>query len=176
MYVSTHVWAPDSRLSALGFGLWALGFRLRGLGFGLWALGMTVVTDRLLLQGAAVVSRDHRKLRAFEFADNLILRTTSVPVSAEFPDDEKLGLQAQLRRAAVSIATNIVEGSARRTTREYVQFLNIATGSAAEVQYLLELAYRLKFLSAGDFKEVLEQCTELLKCLKSLVNALGKEP
>jgi four helix bundle protein len=58
-----------------------------------------------------------------------------------FPPEERFGRQMELRRPAVSAANNIVEGSARRTTREYLNFLNISIGSSAEVWYLLSVSF-----------------------------------
>jgi four helix bundle protein len=70
------------------------------------------------------MSRDHRKLRVFASGDELVLEIYQA--TQRFPRSEQFGLQAQLRRAAISVATNIVEGSARRSAREYGNFLNIA--------------------------------------------------
>jgi four helix bundle protein len=89
--------------------------------------------------------RDHRKLRAFELAGQLALeiyRATEI-----FPKQEVFGLTSQLRRAAVSIASNIVEGCARASEADYLRFLDMAYGSAREVEYQLSLAFRLGYLS-----------------------------
>jgi len=94
------------------------------------------------------MSRDHRKLRVFAMADELVLRVYHL--TKRLPHGERFGLRTQLRRAAVSVATNIVEGCARTSTREYAHFLNIAFGSAAEAQYLLLLASRLQFVPEHD--------------------------
>jgi four helix bundle protein len=82
----------------------------------------------------------------FVWADELVLEIYQA--TQRFPRSEQFGLQAQLRRAAISVATNIVEGSARRSAREYGNFLNIALGSASEARYLVDLSGRLRFLAA----------------------------
>ncbi len=116
------------------------------------------------------MSRDHRKLRIFVRADELLLQVYRI--SARLPPDERFGVQRQLRRAAVSVATNIVEGSARRTQREYVNFLNIALGSCAEVGYLIDVVVRLGLLRAEDCADVSSGYAELLRSLRATVNAL----
>src|SRR5512145_2784325 len=94
------------------------------------------------------MARDHRRLRAFNEAHQLILAIYKETQS--FPRDEWFGMRAQIRRAAVSIASNLVEGSARRGGREYVHFVNVSRGSAAEVVYLITLASELGYLSAAS--------------------------
>jgi four helix bundle protein len=67
-----------------------------------------------------------------------------------FPKTEQFGLTSQLRRAAASVATNLAEGSKRRTRLEFARFLNIAKGSLAEVEYLVILSRDLRFLPQAD--------------------------
>lgn len=72
----------------------------------------------------------------------------------DFPQEEKYSLTSQLRRAALSIPINIVEGYARYSKKELKHFLNIALGSLAETEYLLELSNRLGYFKEGDYQEL----------------------
>ena len=107
-------------------------------------------------------------------ADHLV--TQVYHATAHFPSAERFALQAQLRRAAVSVASNIVEGSARRSTPEYLNFLNIAAGSAAESGYQVELAERLGFFSEADRQSLASNYTELAGQLQALIRALSTRP
>jgi four helix bundle protein len=89
------------------------------------------------------MARDHRKLRVFADAHQLTLLIYKH--TRHFPRDEWYVTRLQMRKAAVSVPSNLVEGSARRTTREYVNFLNISRASAAELNYLIDLTAELSF-------------------------------
>ena len=113
--------------------------------------------------------RDHRKLKAFELADALVLEVYRATKS--FPKDELYGLTSQLRRAAVSVPTNIVEGCGRGTPKEYLHFLRVAFASLREVGYLLDLAHRLGYLSAEHNESLQEQYDATARTLGALVQS-----
>lgn len=89
-----------------------------------------------------------------------------------FPPGEEFGLKSQLRRAAVSIATNIVEGCARSTARDFRRFLCIAMASASEVRYLVGLSTRLGFLPESDLSS---QSDQLVRALQGLMSSLERK-
>jgi four helix bundle protein len=114
--------------------------------------------------------RDHTKLKAFALADRLALAVYQQ--TAGFPRAEIFGLTAQLRRGAVSVPSNIVEGCARHSEADYVHFLDIAYASSREVEYQLSLAVRLGYLAADVHRELSRLCTETSKVLTGLLRAL----
>ena len=116
--------------------------------------------------------RDHRNLRAFQLADELVIDIYRATKS--LPRDEMFGLTSQLRRAAVSIASNIVEGCARQSQADFVRFLDIAFASAREVEYQLTIAERLGFLPAEEANALGERVTETSKVTYGLLKSLRK--
>ena len=120
------------------------------------------------------MSRDPRKLEVFTLADKLVLDVYAR--TATFPSEERFGLCNQVRRAAVSVPTNIVEGCARKSTREYLNFINVATGSAAETLYLLDLSTRLGFLKLEVYRYFDPKYNHLLAGLQKLLLSLEGRP
>lgn len=104
--------------------------------------------------------------RANEFAD-LVYKVTR-----GFPDDERFGLTNQMRRAAVSVSSNIAEGSARSSRSDNARFLEIATGSLFEVVAQSFISRRQGFLTEPDFKTLYSSADELGRMLSGLRRSL----
>ncbi|MCD0462343.1 four helix bundle protein [Roseiconus lacunae] len=117
--------------------------------------------------------RDYRKLRAFELADQLAIAVYKC--TSSFPKEEMFGLTSQLRRAAVSAPSNIVEGSAKSSQADYVRFLEISYGSVCEVEYQLSLALRLSYLDEDAATQVVAIANETGRVLNGLLRSLKSD-
>ena len=114
--------------------------------------------------------RDHTKLRAFELADEVAVLVYRV--TGGFPREELYGLASQMRRAAVSVPSNIVEDRARDSQADYLRFLYISFGSLRELHYQLSLSKRLGFLRNQDLSLLEPKIVETEKVLNGLIRAL----
>ena len=92
----------------------------------------------------------------------------------DFPKEEMYGLTSQMRRAAMSIASNIVEGSARHTKRDYLRFLDMSFSSSKELGYQLTVAHRLDMIGDNRIDELLLLSEETSKVLSGLIASLRK--
>lgn len=116
--------------------------------------------------------RDHTKLRAFVLADELVVLVYEA--TAAFPKSEIYGLTSQIRRAAVSVPSNIVEGCSRESETEYLRFLEIAFGSLRELHYQMSLACRLTHIDAESYAALESKMIEAEKVLGALMRYLRK--
>jgi four helix bundle protein len=92
--------------------------------------------------------------------------------TANFPATERYGLTSQMRRAASSIAANIAEGCVRASDADFARFLNIAMGSASELEYFLLLAHDLTFLANDDHERITGEAQEIKRMLTALTARL----
>ncbi|GAB6166145.1 hypothetical protein JCM19992_21450 [Thermostilla marina] len=114
--------------------------------------------------------RDHTKLKAFQLADRLVLLVYRA--TRGFPGHEQFGLTNQMRRCAVSIASNIVEGCARSSEADYLRFLDIAYGSSRELIYQASVAFRLGYFQAEQYEPLESLALETSKVLNGLIRSL----
>ena len=119
--------------------------------------------------------RDFTRLKVWERSHRLTLAVYKATVA--FPREEQYGLKSQIRRSCVSVPANIAEGRGRGTNADLARFLQIALGSASELQYHLRLAHDLSILKprdherlSGEVKEVKRMLTSFIKNLKAFAN------
>ena len=118
----------------------------------------------------AEMSTDHRKLEAFILADEFATRVYHA--TRNFAADERYGLRSQIRRAAVGVPTNIVEGCGRDSDRERARFFEIAFSSAREAIYLIDLAGRLGLIDRQTASELARFGGRIAAALASLRRSL----
>ena len=115
---------------------------------------------------------DYQKLEAWRMAMGLVEEVYKGTRS--FPKEELFGLTSQIRRAAVSIPSNIAEGASRAGSKEFLQFLHIARGSASELETQLLLAEKLGYLSATE--DQMASLTSVKRLINGLIRSLKEKP
>ena len=117
---------------------------------------------------------DYKELLVWQ--KSRVLAKQVYTVTQKFPKEETFGLTNQLRRAVVSIPSNIAEGYNRYSNKEYIHFLKIAKGSAAEVETQIILAMDFKYISVEEGNRILAQVGEILRILGSFIASLQSKP
>ena len=118
--------------------------------------------------------RNYKDLQVWQKAYQLSLEVYKA--TGEFPKHELYGITAQIRRAAVSIPTNVAEGYGRKSTKEYIQFLYVAYGSLCELETQILLSADLGYIDAERLKKLQDQIGEVERMLKALINSLEQRP
>ena len=142
------------------------GFECCGVGLERWKVGSAIA-------GYVGMARDHTKLRVFEMSDALAFDIYQA--TKKFPREERFALQSQIRRAGLSVPTNIVEGCARLTERAYCNFCDIALGSACETRYLIEFSWRLQYFDEATYERLHKQSDAVVRSLSRLVGVLDQK-
>ena len=127
-------------------------------------------------QGAVSSKKPHRNLTAWQKAMELVVAIYNV--TKEFQKEEIYGLTSQLRRAAISVPSNIAEGAADRTTQQFSNFLSNAIGSLNEIETQLDLVLRLGYLAENDYHhlhEMLDECLALTYGLRKSLKRSNSE-
>lgn len=119
------------------------------------------------------MNKAHKNLKlwmeSFEFVKVIYTSTMT------FPQEEKFGLTSQLRRAVVSIPVNIAEGAARRSKKEFLNFLSIARGSLAELDTLISVSRELNFIEAKECNFLMKQLDQISILLSGLIRKVERD-
>ena len=114
--------------------------------------------------------QDYRDLQVWQ--EGMNLAESCYQITCSFPKEEIYGMTSQIRRSAVSIPVNIVEGYGREYREQYIQFLRIAQGSLKQLETHLLLASRVKLTRSETVKPILNHCESLGKLLRALIRSL----
>lgn len=117
------------------------------------------------------MEKPHRKLMAWQKA--VELATLVYRATESFPRQEQFGISSQMRRAAVSVPSNIAEGAARKGVKEFAQFLNISRGSLSELDTQVEIAFQTELLAEPQRNEIDSLMEEVDRLLYGLYRSLG---
>lgn len=118
------------------------------------------------------MNKPHKKLNVW--SDAVDFAQQIYKVTERFPSSEQFGLRSQVRRVAVSIPSNIAEGAARQTKKEFLNFLHVAKGSLSELDTQLEIARRLEYLDQARWEALDERLERIDRMLSGLVRSLRR--
>ena len=116
---------------------------------------------------------DHKDLIVWQKA--ILLTQVIYSLTKQFPRDEVFGLTNQIRRAVISVPSNIAEGFNRGSDKEFIYFLKVAKGSAAEVETQLIISKKLNYINDDDVKPALDLYNEIVRMLGTLIIKIEKE-
>jgi four helix bundle protein len=118
--------------------------------------------------------KPHKKLNVWQLA--MVIVEDVYNLTDTFPANERFGLTSQLRRCAVSVPSNIAEGAARNTTKEFINFLHIAQGSLSELDTQLEISFRLKLINQEILFSLDSKLLQVDQMISGLISSLKKTP
>ena len=118
------------------------------------------------------MAKMYEHLDAWKEATNLAVKVYEI--TKEFPSTEFYGITSQLRRASVSISSNIAEGAGRSSKKDFKQFVHIASGSLNEVESLLHISFQLGFLQDGEFSDMRERVRQVGRLVGGLLRYLNE--
>ena len=124
-------------------------------------------------ENTVYILKDFRHLKVWEKAHFLTLKVYELP--KHFPKEETFGITSQIRRSCTSIPTNITEGCGRNSDAELSRFFIIASGSASELEYLLQLIFDLTFIEKSKYDELTDDVIEIKQMLTSFIKKLKAE-
>lgn len=119
------------------------------------------------------MDKPHKKLKVWQLAMEIV--TDVYKLTESFLSEEKFGLTSQMRRCAISVPSNIAEGAARNTHKEFINFLHIAQGSLAELDTQLEIALRLRFIDQETWASMDSKLLEEDKMLSGLILSVRRQ-
>ena len=134
-------------------------------------MGCLLGVDRWLQVGHVVRIRDHTKLDVWRLSCDLVADVYRL--TQRLPRSELFGLTSQMRRAAVSIPSNIAEGASRGSQKDFARYLNIAAGSAGELDTQVHIAEMLALLTPGETSLVRDEIARVRRMLVGLIRALA---
>lgn len=134
---------------------------------------MSVISDQWPVVSEKQPLRSYRELKVWQNSVELV--TVIYQITASFPKEEMYGLTAQIRRSAISIPSNIAEGAARNSTKEFIRFVDIALGSLAELETQFIIANNLGFVSENSKNESMDSLQDVGKMLNGLKRRLNEK-